>query len=263
MLNQNSENLKPILFDQLLSFQNLSHVVTTRQGGVSKKLYRTLNLSLKVGDELKNVLLNRMKLAEYIGITMDNLYFPDQCHTANIKEVTGSITPDQLINTDALVTNEKLKCIAVLTADCVPVLLYDTKQHAIAAIHAGWRGTIQKIVPKTIRLMAEQYNSKPSEILACMGPSISWENYEIGTDVADEFRKVFGNESKIIRVNTITGKTHLDLWEANYRLMIDSGIRDEHIEISRICTFKNHKSFYSARRDGIACGRFASCIMLQ
>jgi polyphenol oxidase len=263
MIRATLDNHTILKFNLLLELKDLKHVVTTRQDGVSKPPYESFNLSLTVGDAEENVSINRLKLANLMNIRNEELFIPDQCHSANIREVNVDTHPEDLKETDALVTNLKDRCLVILTADCVPVLLYDSVKHAIAAIHAGWRGTIEGIVVKTIEFMSMQYSSKPADLIACIGPSISWPNYEVGDEVAERFEDLFGMKSNVLRLTKCSDKTHIDLCEANRILMLESGVLPEHIEISQLCTYDKPGLFFSARRDGIKSGRFASCIMLR
>jgi polyphenol oxidase len=111
--------------------------------------------------------------------------------------------------------------------------------------------------------MSKQYSCRPSDIIACIGPSISWPNYEVGDEVAEKFEHVFGMKSNVLRLNECSDKTHLDLCEANRILMLELGVLTQNIEMSQFCTYENPGLFFSARRDGIKSGRFSSCIMLH
>jgi YfiH family protein len=263
MLHIKTDRLEVLKFESLSGIDGLVHCVTTRNGGVSEGLYESLNLSFIVEDDPEKVKKNCSLLTGYLDIPKERLYFPDQCHTANVKEVSNNTKPDELTNTDALVTHEKQLCLTVLTADCVPVLLYDEEKQVIAAIHAGWRGTVQKIVSHTVSFMKERYKSNPGNIFACIGPSISWQNYDVGNEVTTGLERIFNDTQEIIKHNIISGKDHIDLWEANLQLLLYSGLQKQHIELSGMCTFDNRSLFFSSRRNGIKCGRFASCIMLE
>jgi hypothetical protein len=164
-------------------------------------------------------------------------------------------------NTDALITSLRNYCIAILIADCVPLLLYDRYNHVAGCIHAGWRGTVKNIVQATITKMQKKYNTKPEHLLAAIGPSISPDVYETGEEVADEFRKLFGQETDVIHYNPITQKPHLNLWLANKKLLLQAGIPEYNIEMADKCTYIHHTEFYSARKNAVT-GRFAAGIML-
>jgi polyphenol oxidase len=249
-------------FNLLEKIPDLVHFVTRCEGGVSNGRYAALNLSTRVGDNPEHVQENRSRLKDALGIPQDHIFFPDQCHTDRIREI-GELTPqDELKETDGLITSEKGLCLCILTADCVPVLLYDPKQRAIAALHAGWRGTYKRIVCRAVERMVKTYGSNPEHILACIGPAISQECYEVGEDVSGHFRFLFSDHPEVVRKSSQNGKDHIDLKESNSILLQRSGIKSNHIEISPVCTYSSSAQYFSARRDGIESGRFASGIML-
>lgn len=240
----------------------IKHGVTSRRGGVSEDNCSSLNISFKSGDKEVNVIRNRKILSEYFTISSDKLFFPDQCHTEFVREVTASTLPEELIEIDAIITNQAGVCLGVLAADCVPILLFDPENKAIAAIHAGWKGTVNRIVARCVEQMVKIYGSHPGKILAGLGPAISYKHFEVGDEVAKKFRLLFEDVPQIFHLNEKTGKTHIDLWEANRQLLIRCGLAKNLIEVSSICTFDHPNEFYSARRDGFNTGRFAACIML-
>ncbi len=249
-------------FNLLKEVPGIVHFVTTREGGVSEGKYANLNLSLRVKDNPGHVIENRGRLADILGIMEHNIFFPDQCHTDRVKEIKKSELPIDLTATDGLVTNEKGLCLCIHTADCVPVLLYDPVQRVIAAVHAGWRGTYGRIVSRAVERMVRTYACKPENILACIGPAISQEIYEVGEEVTGHFRLLFADYPEVIRNNPHTGKDHIDLKVSNRILLRRAGLCNEHIEISTVCTYKSVDNFFSARRDGFECGRFATGIMM-
>ena len=249
-------------FEQLNGQKQLNHFVTSRRGGVSKSKYQSLNFSYKVGDKEQHVKENRNSLAEALAIQPKYLLFPDQCHTRNVYEVKCNSKTEDLLSTDALITNCRNICISVLTADCVPILLFDPVMHAVGIVHSGWKGTVSRIAARTIEKMVKIYGSKPQNVLVCIGPSISQKHYEVGSEVARQFEFWFADTPSIFIRNPATGKTHINLWEANIQLLLRQGILKRNIEISDICTYENSSLFFSARRDGYHCGRFASGIML-
>ena len=160
---------------------------------------------------------------------------------------------------DALITDRKGECLCISTADCVPVLCYDRKRKAIAAIHAGWKGTVARIVSKTLEAMAAEYGTQGEDIMACIGPSISLSAFEVGDEVYDKFRNEgFDMEQIAVRQD----KWHIDLWKANRMQLEDFGVKPENIQTAGICTWTDNQDFFSARRQGIASGRILSGIML-
>jgi polyphenol oxidase len=251
-----------LFFNHLGKERKIRHFISTRSGGVSEGYYESLNLGLKAGDREESVYANRLLLAGELGLPVELMFFPDQCHTDNVRVIGNTDGPEDLSQTDALVTCRPGVAMIVLTADCVPVLLYDPVKQVIAAVHAGWKGTALQIVSKAIHEMVSIYSSDPADILAGIGPSISRSAYEVGDDLSRLFRLVFTDDTPVIRENPLTGKDHIDLQDANRILLRRAGLKDEHIEVSGLCTFSNPELFFSARRDGFHTGRFASGIFL-
>jgi len=161
---------------------------------------------------------------------------------------------------DALMTNVKGVCIGVSTADCIPVLLYDPVQHAVCAIHAGWRGTVQRIVEKAVLRMGAVYGSHAEDIVAQIGPGIHLESFEVG----DEVYEAFANEG--FDMNTISKKYekwHIDLPECNRQQLLGAGVPARNITVSPVCTFMQSDSYFSARRLGIQSGRIFTAIIIH
>ena len=130
----------------------------------------------------------------------------------------------------------------------------------VAAIHAGWRGTVGRIVEKTIHVMKDIYHTDEKDIIACIGPGISLESFEVGDEVYQAFEEAGFDMSLIARKYA---KWHIDLWEANRLQLLGLGVKEEHIEVAGICTYRAYESFFSARRMGIRSGRILSGIMLH
>jgi len=203
---------------------------------------------------------NRRQLAEILEMEPDQLIFPRQTHSNHVTEVHA--TPvSSLEHTDGLVTNIPGICLCVQTADCVPILLYDPRKKAIAAIHAGWRGTVGEIACAAVDLMQKNCKSSPEHMLAVIGPSIGPEVYEVGKEVIEKVERTIPDPESALQQNN-RGKYHLNLWEANRQLLIRMGIPPGHIEMAGACTFTESDRFYSARREGKETGRMVSGIML-
>lgn len=204
----------------------------------------------------------RSELAESLELSQNQFIFPRQTHSDHVVVVDKEMGAADIPDTDALVTNVPGLCICVQTADCVPVLLFDPERRAVAAIHAGWRGTVAKIVPKAIQLMQEHFQTKPENILAGIGPSISGSNYEVSADVIQQFQTEFAETGNLFRGSGKTGHAYLDLWQANRNLLLECGVPENQVEIMGFCSFSGIGDFYSARRDGAATGRMVSGIMI-
>ena len=266
MISVRKNELTVLEFDNLSRFPEICHFSSTRTGGCSSGNYSSLNLGFNSGDAPQDVTANRKTLCTALGINPGTIVFPKQTHTATIKMITSCFNElderaqKQFLNeTDAVVTDLKGVCVAIKTADCVPILLFDSKQKVVAAVHAGWRGTVQNIVKETIQLMAEKYGSSPSDLWAGIGPSISPEIYEVGEEVWSQFASEFYQATYPSKAD----KRLLDLWSANYHQLVNAGVPSEQIEAARICTYSNPDQFFSARRDGLKTGRMATGIMLR
>lgn len=250
-------------FNSLSGYHKIDHYVSTRHGGFSSAPYGNFNLSLTSGENTSVVGKNRLLLADALQTRKQFIYFPKQCHTNHVREITTSTVCSDLDETDALVTNLPGKYLCVLVADCVPVLIYDPVKKAIAAVHAGWRGTVAGIVRKTIETLMEKYGSDPVDMIAGIGPSISVKNYQVGPEVVEKVKNYYRNTSGIINHIDNKGKGFLDLWEANRKQLLIGGIPSDNIEISGLCTYDATEIFYSARRESFHSGRFACGICLR
>lgn len=258
---------KMLGYELLKAYPNISCFSTTRHGGCSKGNYASFNCNGYCGDEAEDVARNRELLCRSLAPVPVELVIPHQTHSTHVRVVDAAyINRNEedrtglLEEVDALVTDIPGYCLCISTADCVPILLYDKRNHVVAAIHAGWRGTVMRIVEKTFSVMAEQYGSQGKDIIACMGPGISVEAFEVGDEVYDTFRKAGFDMNLIARKET---KWHIDLWEANRGQLLSHGVKFENIEISGICTYHNNEDFFSARRQGINSGRILSGIMIH
>ena len=204
----------------------------------------------------------RQELAASLSLLSEQLVFPRQTHTDHIAIVTEPLNGAEIPDTDALITNVPGLCICVQTADCVPILICDPVNKVVAAIHAGWRGTVSQITAKTIRKMIREFGCNPHDLLAGIGPSISKSNYEVSSDVIEAVKASFTNHSQLLSPNGKPGKATLDLWAANKSQLEKLGVPPLQIEVSELCSFNREQEFYSARREGVATGRMATGIMI-
>lgn len=272
-----------------LQYYQLGNGVTafssTRHGGYSKGNYAEFNINHYCGDDEQAISQNREALCRLLGISSDRLLMPHQVHQTEIAVVDKGLlglSPEEqrekLDGIDALMTNIAGLCIGVSTADCTPVLLYDPVHQAICAIHAGWRGTVQRIVEKTVKKMAAVYCTHPCDLIAQIGPGISLDSFEVGDEVYDAFAKEgfpmeliskrypcneCGSQFFTLHSSLFTSKWHIDLPECNRQQLLSMGIPSDHIAVSPVCTFQQPDTFFSARRLGINSGRIFSGIQLN
>ena len=203
---------------------------------------------------------SRILLAGKLMIKPEQLVFPRQTHTNCVADISH-IPENEIKETDALVTNKTGICLCVQTADCVPILLFDKENNVIAAVHAGWRGTVKKIAEIAVQKMITNYNSSPKNIVAAIGPSISPDIYEVGIEVVEEVKKSIPNADVMLAKNS-SGKFHLNLWEANRQVLLAIGLSEKNIEILGECSYTQTSKYFSARKEGLETGRMVSGIML-
>lgn len=242
-----------IAYSVFSGYKNLVAFTSTKQSLPTQKTRFT-------GDSPEIYALNRELLAQKLGIDVSRLVFPRQTHTSCVVEI-DEIPACELKDTDALVTDKPGICICVQTADCVPVLLFDPEKRVIAAVHAGWRGTVKKIAAETVQKMVSNYQCDPAKILAAIGPSISPAVYEVGSEVTEAVRLSIPNSEHVIHKKQ-NGKNHVDLWAANREVLVESGLKHENIEIAEECSFTDNNRFFSARKEGADTGRMVSGMML-
>lgn len=270
MQHQKIDDTSVYTFQKLSAFDDLTHFVSCREGGISDGKFAALNIGFHIGDDNFRVLQNRRILSDALGIDLLKFTFANQCHSTNVAIVDengrgrGALEKDTaLVNTDGMVTNVKNICLSVQIADCVPLLLYDPVQKVIASLHAGWRGTIRKIAREAVSKMVQNYGSKAEDIYAGLGPSNGPCCYEVGEDVYREARIALGSVKDIIKPAKQSGKYIFDQWEANIRQLKDAGVKEEHIELAGICSQCHSDKFFSSRADDGVTGRFMAGIMLK
>ena len=254
-------------FDEM--FPSVTHFITTRYGGVSKGNYAELNMGKWCGDCPACVQSNRQHLCQSLGISEDLLLVPREIHKTHNVIIDNdflcmpfSDRASLLMEADALITTIPNVAIAVSTADCVPVLLYDAKHKIAAAIHAGWRGIIGGILYKTNETLNNLFDNDVSQRHFIIGPCIAGCNYEIKNDVWQQFCKTFtSDEQKKILTKQTSENFYPELRTA-VTLQLENIVDKKQIHQYIADTFTN-KDFYSVRRDGQNTGRFLTGIMLQ
>lgn len=234
---------------------------TTRGEVDGRNAYSGVNLCDYVGDDALRVLNSRITLAMQLGVDLDDLVMPRQthsCRVAVIDEHFRSLDIDRqeaaLEGVDALVTTLDCVVIGVNTADCVPIVLVDDVAGVIAAVHAGWRGTVGRIARAAVEQMCRM-GARADRIQAAMGPNICQECFEVGDEVVEAFKKARFDLDTIVQRNAATGKAHIDLRAANRDVLLAAGVPAAAIIMSQHCSRCEHDRFFSARRLGTASGR--------
>jgi len=262
--------------------------------------YSGFNVTHYCGDAPAHVASCRAKLCAELGISDGSLLLPRQVHETRILTVDDDFlklsAPDRaacLDGVDALLTDLPRICIGISTADCVPLLLFDPEHRAVAAVHAGWRGTVKRMASLAVEAMRDRYATRPKSLRAVLGPSISQEAFEVGDEVYEAFREAAFPMSAIARkypqAHSLLPETHsqfsppnspfqknsplsslhsplkwhLDLWAANCLCLEEAGVLLQNIQVCGRCTYAESDRFFSARRLGIRSGRIYNGIMLS
>ena len=238
---------------------------TTRNGGVSRPPFNSLNLGFNTEDPRHNVEGNRSTLARAFDLQPHLLLTINQVHGTDvlvIDEPNPDLSHFLTVESDAIISNQTGMMIGVLVADCVPVLLYDQQNQVAAAVHAGWRGAAAGIIGKTIGAMAANFGSDPARLLAAVGPCIGAHKYEVDRPVRDAFRRGTGLWDSITREVEL-GKWQLDLSKSCRLQLEGAGIPSARIEVAQECTCCHRELFFSYRRDGGQTGRQLGFIGLR
>lgn len=236
--------------------------VSTRQGGVSTGGYASLNLSFQVGDDPAAVLENRQRLAAALGTGLGCFVFAHQVHGSAVQVVSatdrgrGARSPDDAVAAaDALVTADPGTVLAMLVADCVPVVLYDPATSVLGCAHAGWRGTVARVAGAAVAAM-QSLGSRPQDVIAAIGPAIAPAAYQVGGEVIGEVRRSFGAGADHLLAPDAGGTARLDLWAANRLVLHEAGVPDQQIHTATVPTGPGPGRFFSHRAER-PCGRFA------
>jgi YfiH family protein len=246
-----SQVLPLFRFENLAAVPGVYHAISTRDGGVSAGRCESLNVSYSVGDARANVDENLRRLATAVGTDYERLFWPYQVHGRAVTEVTPNTPPGP--KCDVLITGSAERTLLLRYADCTPVLLADPKRQAVAAVHAGWRGSAVRAAAAAVEALVERYGSRPADLLGGIGPAIGPCCYTVGRDV----ETAFADRPWLLR----DGK--LDLWAANREALTEAGVPAEQIELAAICTQCQSDRFFSHRANGgQPAGRFAALIGL-
>jgi YfiH family protein len=270
-----------IEFPPLSNIPFVAHGFSTRLGGVSTGMFSSLNLGFGLStyeDDPENIKENFLRITESIGVDIDSLVMSDQVHKTVIRLVDnndkgkGFTAPIDYKDIDGLITNTQGITLVTKYADCVPLFFVDTVNKAIGLSHSGWKGTVGRIGQITVEEMSKAFGSNPRDIIAVIGPSICKDCYEVGEEVAIEFKNVFSNATKIeskvddnlpILTENPRGRYQLNLWEANRRVLFEAGLKEDNIHISNVCTACNSDILFSHRKTNGKRGSLAAFLSIK
>jgi YfiH family protein len=232
-----------------------AHAFSTRAGGVSEGVYGSLNLGAKWGDDPARVRENRRRYLR--AAQVERVYSVVQVHGADVVHVPAGADAETVARShaDALCANEAGCALGIYTADCVPILLCDPRTGAVAAAHAGWRGTVAGVAAATVRALGDHFGAAPADLRVAMGPSIGPCCFEVGDEVAAQFDGAFVRAGASKR-----GRPTVDLRAANRAALIASGVHADHIDAAPACTACDRERFFSFRRDGRETGQHLAVI---
>ena len=239
-----STPLHPLTSDKLIS-KNIRHAFFTREGGVSTGLYASLNGGLGSSDDIASVRENRRRMAHHLGITSDSLLSLYQIHSSECVTVTAPFPVDERPRADAMATNLPGVALAIGTADCGPLLFADPAARVIGAAHAGWKGALHGVIERTIEAM-ENLGASSSKITAVLGPTISQQAYEVGSEFRDTFIAADAESASFFTPPHEGGKTRFDL--PGYITLRLRRAAIGTIENLALCTYADEQRFFSFRR---------------
>ena len=242
------------VFENLENTGLVRHGFSTRLGGVSEGCLSSMNLSFTRGDDPEKVRENFRRMGMVIGFETKDLVLSDQTHTTNVRLVTeadrgkGFDRERDYTDVDGLITDTPGLMLVTIYADCVPLYFVDPVHKAVGLSHSGWKGTVHRIGKVTLERMKEAFGTRPEDVQAAIGPSICQDCYEVSEDVARAFMDEFADQlDDRLVYRKGNGKYQLNLWNANERILLEAGIRPEHLSITNICTCCNHELLFSHR----------------
>jgi YfiH family protein len=245
-----------------LAREDLVHAIFTRRGGVSPKPWEGLNVGLTVGDSQENVEENKIRSFQIMGRNYNSVFDSWLEHGTRVLYATEPRSPEWMSppKGDVILTNNPHVTLFMRFADCVPILLYDPKQAVVGIVHSGWQGTVQRVAAIAVQAMQERFSSFSNDIVACIGPSIGPNKYEVGVEVTQQIRKTFGHQAANILPH-YGDAVHLDLWAANRLVLEQAGVNQ--IEVAEICTATHLEDWFSHRAERGRTGRFGALIALN
>ncbi|MCM1534882.1 MAG: peptidoglycan editing factor PgeF [Clostridium sp.] len=283
------DSVEYLEFPLLAGTGMVEHLFTTRTGGVSEGIFRSLNLNFNRGDDPGKVRVNYERVAEVLGCSVEDMVLSRQTHTTNIRLVTkadrgkGILKPLDYTDVDGLITDIPGIVLVTSYADCVPLYFVDPVHRAIGLAHSGWRGTAERMGACMVEAMGKYFGTRPEQLYAAIGPSICQDCYEVSGEVAQVFMELFKGEealeqeiikagyrggtqgcyTHVVEEGKEEGKYQLDLWLANLMILRGAGILPERIGVTDICTCHNPDYLFSHRASQGKRGNLGAFLMIR
>ena len=240
--------INPYIFKQ---FPEITFGFSTKVGLQRKKPYY-FNMSYSVGDESDKVKENRTAFFKQLGLDTESVAYQKQVHSdyISIVEVGGECG-----KSDAMITTKNNIGLAISTADCCAVFIYDPVKKILAGVHSGWRGTSKEILLKVLQTLSNEFDSAPGDLICYLSPSISATNYEVGVEVAEQFDLNYLKQKN--------GKYLLDIPKINEEILLNYGVIPQNIQVSNLCSYEYSSILHSYRRDGKKSGRALGVIAMR
>jgi len=256
------DNIPFLCFSSIPANGRARHAVFTRQGGVSRPPFESLNLSISVPDKADNVYANRALAYGSHGRDNDSLVHAHLIHGADVAVVDRECHGQYVGPVDGLITDEPGCGLTMNYADCAPIFLYDPEHKAIGLGHAGWKGAIHDLPGALVRAMGQAFGSRAADLIAAIGPVIDAGCYEVGEPVVSAVRDAFGASNELLRpVSGESDKRYFDLPGANAQRLANAGVNQ--IELSGLCTACRTDLFFSHRAERGQTGRFGALFILE
>ncbi len=254
-----TDGLEYFTFD-ILNQAGVQHGIFTRKGGVSPEPWDTLNLGGTVGDQREHVVENRRRIFNLFARPVESVFDVWQVHSAEVVCAEAPRPLDQPHQKgDAILTNSDEITLLMRFADCVPILLFDPRMKVVGIAHAGWKGTVNRTAASAVAAMQSRYGAAPENVLACIGPSIGPDHYQVGEEVAAQVRLAYGEKADGFLHDNYS-RIYFDLWAANICQLEEAGVKS--IEVAGICTACDLERWYSHRAERGKTGRFGAVIHL-
>ena len=252
VIHKKKEGVEYLQFRRLLEYKdNITHAFTVGKNNDFRIPFYKSTQNKLTDEQIEKNKNSYKKICKVIGIEYNDIVKTNQVHKDIIKKVNDKVNKNEpdffeeiYEGTDGLVTNKKNLAICTTNADCIVLMMYDTKKHVIANVHSGWRGTIQKVSAKTIEKMEQIYGCNPKDIICCISPSIRKCHFEVDEDVKNMFENSFKDISKFASKEN---KWHIDTVKINIEILKEKGVKEENIIDSKICTVCNSNLIHSYR----------------